>query len=131
MHALSSYAPLSFDREKVAGVLARVIEGGVVYVATRNEQIVGGIAGGVTEHWFGHSLHGYDVSFFVDPAHRHGITAARLLGCFEQWCKARGAVEVRLGITTGLDVEATSRFYESQGYARSGALFTKEVHHGH
>lgn len=128
LHASSDYARFNFDREKVGDLLDSLIAGhGVVFVAERFGEVVGGIAGAVTEFWFGRDLQGVDFSFYVHPEHRHGTIALRLLLAFEAWCKARGALEVRLGITTGLDVEGTARFYEWAGYTRNGVLFTKEL----
>ena len=131
LHGSSAYSRFTFDRHKVADLLTSVIKGsGVVFVSEREGQIVGGIAGGVTEFWFGHDVHGFDYSFFVHPDHRHGITAFRLLLAFQEWCRARGASEIRIGITTGIAIEQTTKFYEWCGFVRNGALFTKELSHG-
>lgn len=127
LHESSSYARYSFDRDKVAAVLMRAMKEGGLFVATAKGLVVGGIAGGIAEFWFGRDVHGFDYSFFVHPEHRHGITAFKLLLAFEAWCKSRGATEIRIGITTGIDVESTTRFYEWHGYAKNGALFTKGI----
>lgn len=131
LHASSSYARFAFDREKVADLMRTLIAGaGVVFLAERNGAPVGGIAGGVAPFWFGSDLHGFDYSFFVLPEYRNGTTALRLLLSLESWCRGRGATEMRIGITTGISLEATARFYEWCGYTRNGALFTKGLPHG-
>ena len=133
LHGMSSYARYSYDPAKVARLLSNVMTGGgVVFVATDAEgNVVGGIAGAVTEHWFSSvDKHGFDLSFFMHPEHRHGMVALKLLRTFETWCAIKGATEIRIGITTGMNVESTTRLYEYCGFAQSGALFTKEVSNG-
>ena len=127
LHAESSYRSMPFVTEKVRGLMEALIGGaGVVFVSElAGIGVVGGIAGAVAAHWFNHELHGFDYSFFVVARYRSGTMALRLMCAFESWCRARGAVCVRLGISTGLDVEATARFYEWAGYKRIGPLLTK------
>jgi GNAT superfamily N-acetyltransferase len=128
LHGMSSYAPLSFDRAKVAHHLAGLIAGhGVIFVAERDGEVVGGLAGGITEQWFGPDRVAFDYSLFIEPGKRHGITAARLIRAFVEWARIRGARQVTIGITTGLEVESTARLYESQGFVRCGDLFRMEV----
>jgi GNAT superfamily N-acetyltransferase len=131
LHQTSTYCDRSFDDEKVRALMASLIDGhGVVFVGVVSGVIVGGIAGAVTEYWFGRHLHGFDFSFFIAEEHRSGSLAMKLLLALEAWCKARGAVEMRLGITTGINVEGTTRFYEYLGYRSTGPLFTKAIDHG-
>ena len=132
MHRSSVYVKYSFDRRKVHDLMSSVMRGsGVLFVAEQEfegqKRVVGGFAGGVTEFWFGHDLVGFDYALFLLPDHRVGSIAYRLLVAFESWCKRRGAREIRLGITTGINVEATSSFYLRMGYADAGRLFTKEL----
>lgn len=131
MHAESSYATLDFDRDKVGSQISALMRDGIVLVAEKGGRLVGGFMGGVTEFWFGRDLTGFDYALFIEPEHRHGITAVRLLTGFEAWCVSRGAKEIRLGITTGVAVEETGRFYEWFGYQRCGALFRKGIENVH
>lgn len=131
LHQTSTYAAKSFDDDKVRALMGDLIEGqGVVFVGVVSGLIVGGIAGAVAENWFNHDLHGFEYSFFVAEESRSGSLAMKLLLALEAWCKARGALEMRVGITTGINVEGTSRFYRFLGYQNTGPLFTKELNHG-
>lgn len=132
LHSTSSYAQSSYSRAKVAAHFQALIEGaGVIFVATVDDVVVGAIAGGVGQVWHSDDLYGFDWTFFVDPAHRHGLMAFKLVLAFEAWAKAKGAVELQLGITTCLGEEGTTRFYEWMGYEHRGRLFKKKVIHGH
>jgi len=128
LHAISSYSVLRFVPEQVEATLRRLIAGeGVVFVAERDGIVVGGFAGAVAQHWFSDELVAFDYSLFVDPQARNGITAAKLVDAFIEWAKLRGARQVCMGITTGLHVERTARFYRALGLQDAGLLFRMEV----
>lgn len=129
LHAESEYRSIPFSRSKVAKLMtALIVRDGVVFLAEKDGVVIGGIAGGVTEHWFSDTeLVGFEYSFFLEPSGRHGITAARLIRAFKAWCKAKGAKQARMGITTGINVEGTAKFYRSQGFVDAGLLFTVEL----
>lgn len=128
LHCTSSYRDIPFNRAKVAALMQSLINGaGVVFVAERDGQVVGGIAGGVAEHWFSDELLGFEYSFFVLPEARHGLIATKLLIAMRTWCKAKGAKSLRIGITTGINVDGTARFYRSMGFMDAGQLFQGEL----
>lgn len=128
LHSTSSYANSEFDPAKAAGFIDSLIDGlGVVFVAEINGEVVGGIAGGVTEQWFSSDLLAFDYSFFIDPKTRSGITATRLLLTFIEWARIKGAKNIQIGITTGILVESTSEFYRAHGFVDAGLFFNKEL----
>lgn len=131
LHDESSYRTLSFDPVKVSDFLASLIAGaGVVFVAERNNEVIGGMAGGCGEHWFTQDLVAFDYSVFIEPGKRHGITASKLIRAFVEWAKLRGAKQVNVGITTNINVEATSRLYKYNGFQDGGVLFRMELNDG-
>jgi len=131
LHQESVYAHISFDRVKVRALMESLIAGGgVVFVTEKDGVIVGGLAGGITTHWFSEEKIAFDYSFFVAPEHRQGITAFRLLKAFSEWARIKGATEIRMGITTGINVEGTARFYRAAGFSDAGILLCKEVQRG-
>lgn len=134
LHIESSYSKGSYVCDKVRALMAGLIgsEYGVVFVSEVGGRVVGGIAGGVTEHWFSNDLHAFDYSFYVLPDYRGGSSAFRLLLAFEEWARAKGAIEIDIGITTGIHEDKTQRFYEKMGFVQTGRLFGKtlEVDYG-
>jgi len=128
MHQESMYSDLPFDEVKVRNLMAGLIDGnGVVFVAERGGNIIGGFAGAVAEFWFNTAIHAFDFGLFILPEHRGGSAAIRLLAAFEHWAKEMGAMWCDIGITTGVHTEQTSRLYTKLGYNQSGVLFRKEV----
>lgn len=128
MHLESRYAPISFSEEKVAALIEKLISSdGVVFVAEIDGEIVGGIAGAVTEFWFSTEKLAFDYSFFLTPDARQGMQAVRLMVAFENWAKLNGVRQIDLGITTGVHVDKTAHLYGGMGYKECGRLFVKEV----
>ena len=124
LHRESTYQAIPYSTSKVGALMRSLIQGaGVVFVAEKDGQIVGGIAGGVTAHWFSDELTGFEYSFFILPEHRHGLVAMKLLLSMKAWCTAKGAKTLGIGITTGINVEGTARFYRYMGFEDAGQLF--------
>ncbi|WP_431482237.1 GNAT family N-acetyltransferase [Pseudomonas solani] len=129
LHGISSYAKVGFEPEKASRFLAHLIDdrGGVVFVSEKDGVVVGGLAGGLTDEWFSSELVAYDYSVFVEPAHRNGYIAIKLIRAFETWAKSMGAVRVHMGIGTSMHVEGTTRLYEALGFSFFGPMFVKEI----
>lgn len=129
MHAESRFRVYRFVPEKVEALLAQAIEGalpGVVFVAERDQVVVGGAIGLCTEQWFSDQLVAQDLAIFMDPRHRGGMAAARLIAAFVEWAGAQGAVTTELGINTGVEVERTALLYGRLGLRLAAHLYVKE-----
>lgn len=132
LHGTSTYAGSDIKPEKIATLLGQLIDGlGVVFAAEVDGEVVGGFAGAITEQWFSDDLIAFDYSLFIEPSKRQGLTALKLVLAFQNWAKAKGAKEIRMGITTGMNVEGTSRLYRHLGFEYVGPLFRMEINHGH
>jgi GNAT superfamily N-acetyltransferase len=87
----------------------------------------GGIIGLVAEQFFGDDLIACDLGLFILPEKRGTSAAPRLIQAFEQWAKERGAKEVHMGQTTGVEMDRTRRLYEAMGYEVVGFSAKKEI----
>jgi GNAT superfamily N-acetyltransferase len=128
LHKTSSFSHLPFDEAKVEALMRNIMDGaGVVFVSEVDGIIIGGIAGGVTEFWFCGERIGFDYSFFIHPDFRGGMSAPRLIIAFKEWARLNGAIEIHMGVTTGIHTEATGRLYEKMGFRLAGPLYKMEV----
>ena len=128
LHATTSYSTMNFCPDKSATFLHELINGqGVVFVAEVRGEVVGGMAGAVTDQWFSNDLIAYDYSLFVEPSKRNGVIAVRLIQAFKEWARIKGAKQIYMGIGTGVSVEGTTRLYESQGLRNIGPLLMMEI----
>lgn len=125
MHAESRYAVLPWNAGKVSHLIGWLIDApdGLALVAERDGEVIGGFLGSVSEHYFTDARVASDYALFVEPGKRGGIAAARLLEAFTIWARAQDATLTQVGVTTGVNVEATARLFEAAGFAPVGQLF--------
>lgn len=128
MHVESRFARLPLDVDKVKALFAHLIESpdGLLIVADKDGEVIGGFAGYVSEHYFARTKVAADFGLFISRQDRGGMTAARLLKAYATWAKERGAVMIQAGITTGVHVEESTRLYQALGFRQVGALFELE-----
>lgn len=132
LHRQSSYSRLYFSATKVAGHMDELIKSpdGVVFVSDRDGYVTGVMAGAIMEHWFSFDKVAFDYMLYVHPRFRHGLIACKLIQAFNEWARLQGAGQIRMGITTDINVESTSRLYHALGFVDAGVLFKLELDHG-
>lgn len=126
MIAESAFSRRNFNPEK----FAKVLESPDVYFAFyRNDkhEIIGGFMGAVTYSFFGDDVIASDFALYIEPEHRGGMGAVRLVRDFESWAIGLGAKEIYIGQSTGVEPERTVQFYERLGYQKVGYTTRKEV----
>lgn len=125
MVADSSYAPLGVDAVRMAKFLDPLVSHGFVVVTQKEGDVVGAMLGDVVTPWYALNRMGIEHAIYLEPEHRHGLTAARMVGAWVDWCRRNGAVQCRAGVTTGnSDME---RLYLALGFERSGGSFVKNL----
>lgn len=133
MHASSVYRDFVFSEQHLAGYLAMALDAPSRYcilVAEHDHRLVGFLAGYLESFVFGPETIAYDTAFYVAPEHRGTTTAKRLIAAFRAWAIDRGAREIGLGISTGIDDDRVGGFYERLGWSRSGVIYKQRLDHG-
>lgn len=126
MHAESPrFSVLPWNGAKLRALIETLIAQpeGLALVAVRDGVVIGGFLGMAVPHFASDALVSCDVALYVAQDRRGGMAAARLLRAYVQWAKARGAVLIQAGITTGVNLKATSRLFASVGFEPAGNLF--------
>jgi GNAT superfamily N-acetyltransferase len=124
MHAESWYGYIEFDEQKIFNVLTQLIDGaGFAEVYEAGGEVHGGMLGMVSEMWFCTALIATDLGLFMQPGKRGGIAATRLVNRFVEWAGSKGAVEVSLGISTGIAIKETGKLYETLGLTHVGGIY--------
>ncbi|MCE1001832.1 GNAT family N-acetyltransferase [Pseudomonas sp. NMI1173_11] len=128
MHATTSYKDRVYIPEKTGEFIGSLIDGlGVMFVAEVDGVVVGGLAGAVTEQWFNTDLIAYEYCLFVEPSRRQGLLAMKLVISFQEWARIKGAKEIHMGVTTGINTSSTARLYSRLGFKYDGPLMKMEV----
>lgn len=114
------WSRITFSRARAESTLRLLLTdpNGVIFVAERDGVVVGGIAGVTEQHWASDDLVAHEMSLFMAPDARGGMSAIRLICSLRAWAKLRGAKWLHAGTSTGLDPERTAGLYERLGFTR-------------
>jgi len=122
---------LSFSRPRAEAQMRMCIEDprGVIFLAERDGEVVGGIAGWADKHWASDDVVAQELTFFMTPEARGTLAPTRLICALNAWADNRGAKWLHAGTSTGLDPERTAGLYERLGFTR--CAIGLEVVYGH
>jgi GNAT superfamily N-acetyltransferase len=115
--------PLVVDHLRVG--IATAIPTGGVFVAVRDEVLVGVLIGTTHRYWFSDCGYAANMQFYISKAARGSIDGVRLISAFEAWAIARGVIELRLSVDAAINDAAAVRLFEAMGYAPSCASYSK------
>lgn len=128
MHQESRFKTCEYSVEKVCAFLSMAINSDdyLAIVCEKQSTVIGGFVGFVAPHWFSDDLMAGDFALFMHPDHRGGRAAAKLVKRFIDWALEKGVSRefIQPGITTGVEVEKTTKLYEFLGFEKTGAFFT-------
>lgn len=127
MHTDTSYAHVTYSPARVAATCATLISNGFIIVAELDGVIVGAMLGDVCQPWYTEDYTGIEHALYLQPEHRNGLLAAKMVRSFEKWCVSMGAKQIRPGVGTG--VGNVERLYEALGFKRVGSFFNKDIHY--
>lgn len=126
MHLESNYASLDFDTNKVHDFLLYMMDYGVVLVEEKSGEVVGGMAGYISQPFFSYDSIANDLGLFISKQHRGGITAVKLVKAFTDWAISHDVKQIRPAISVGGDIDGVTKLYERLGYKVAGAVFMLE-----
>jgi RimJ/RimL family protein N-acetyltransferase len=130
MHESTSYSTTHLDTHKMLINLRHFIESSdvCVFVLEVEDEIEGVFMGLVSEQWWGNDLQAVDLLLYISPVFRNNRAAPKLVNAYIDWAKTKGVKsdQIRLGITTDVNVEKTSKLYNNLGFADGGKLFKYE-----
>lgn len=130
MHGESRYAYLPFDAARVGSELdsyMRETERRCALAAVKEGKVIGILAGYVSEYAFCSELVATDHIMYVVPRSRGTLAAVRLIEAFRDWARERGARELVLGISTGVDAIRTGKLFERLGFEFAGGNFVQRL----
>ena len=121
----SSYSNTIMSPERVRTTCETLITHGFFVVAEKDGEVIGAMLGDVYQPWHSFDKIGIDYVLYVEPEHRNGMIAAKMIRNFESWCKSMGAKQVRPGVGTGNP--SGIRLYKGLGYQSVGEWFLKNI----
>jgi hypothetical protein len=115
-----SYSHLPPDTEKVLGLVTHFLSDEsrltrVVIGLTKDNDLVGILAGTSQEAIFSRSLVANEMMFWVLPDHRNRHSL-KMVKAFEYWAKKVGCVNVHLSNVKGTKLAGLDKLYKRLGY---------------
>lgn len=114
-------------KECAAGLALITMESGVMLVAESDDSLVGMVCLHVDPFTFNPNiLIAHELVFWIEPEHRGGMLAVRMIKAGEQAAAECGAKWNRMATLAASD-EAAGVMYERMGYVRSESYYVKEL----
>ena len=132
IHAESKFSTLSFDAEKVQQTLESIIgsKNGThcCFIAENSEkQLVGVLIGCMEEYFFSRSLMAHSILIYVHPQWRGSSAAVKFIHAFRKWAMNRKALEVCIGVASGVTIGRTDRFLKRLGFSVTGGNYSMVI----
>jgi GNAT superfamily N-acetyltransferase len=128
MHKESKYKKLPFDEQKiVTNVYACALHPDQMLglVEEMDGRLVGMFQAYMSSLIFNDSLIAVDSILYVEKKYRGTMVAIKFLKAYEDWAKRNNAVQIFMGISTGIHEARTVQLYKRLGYKQSGIVLTK------
>lgn len=96
----------------------------VLFVAeTLDGELAGGLLGCVERYYYSDELQAQLIQWYLRKSFRGTSIAPRLVKAFVEWARSRGASEVFMGISSGVDVQLTHRMMRRLGFLHLGGNY--------
>ncbi len=134
-HEESRFSYIRFSPEKVRKIALTALKDTKrhgLFLAEKEEKPVGFAYCSVGEYHIGEgtliaTIHNVNVSRSVRGRLGGGRVALGLFNGIHSWAKARGAAEVLLHVTSGIDLARMHKFAKRNGYRIIGASYANKV----
>lgn len=127
-HQESMFSRIPFKREKVTQLLESLvkdIQNKKIFfkVCIKEQTVYGGLIGFLSNYFFSDAYAANDLGLFILPDKRGSFAAAKLLKLFQEWGHQTGAMEVCMGVSTGIHAARTGKFYEAMKFQHVGGIY--------
>ena len=132
IHAESKFSTLDFDPDKVRKTLENIIESKngthCCFVAEGAEkQLIGVFIGCVEEYFFSRCVMAHSILIYVHPEWRGSPAAVKFIHAFRQWATNRKALEICIGVASGVTIGRTDRFLKRLGFSVTGGNYSMVI----
>ena len=119
----------TINPNKVAVTLQQLLDSevGLVKVACFNKEIIGAIAGVVSELPINDLVVAQELMLWLDPSHRNGKTAPKLIDGYVEWASKKGCDFVRLSALEGILSGKAGFLFKRKGFKPIETAYIKEL----
>lgn len=108
--------------ERMFRYIAHHVTNGASFVAERDGVIVGATCGAPVHYWFSDERYVSEGYFYVVPEARPSRAAVLLLRALQGYADNLG-IPLKIGVTSGNDLDRKDRFFERHGMTRIGGMY--------
>lgn len=128
----SPYKDLTVDPHKLDTILQALLTGngtqGIAILAMKDDKPVGMVLGQVAEMLFSHETLAHELAWWVEPSHRGGKIAIKLLDAFEYWAKEVAKCKrVQMSMVETENADRVGKLYTRRGYTLREKAYLKEL----
>lgn len=125
-HAESAYRTSEFMPGKVTELFSGLLAEprGTLLVVEEGGDLVGFLAAGIGQDYFGDDLFAFEYGVYVTPDRRGGLAGPGLVRAFLRWADGLGVARKHMAISTGIATDRTGDLYLTLGAKSCGALYT-------
>jgi hypothetical protein len=132
IHAESKFSTLDFDPDKVRKTLESIVGSmkgtHCCFIAENTErQLIGVFIGCVEEYFFSQNLMAHSILIYVHPKWRGSSAAVKFIHAFRKWAMNRQALEMCIGVASGVTIGRTDRFLKRLGFAVTGGNYSMVI----
>ncbi len=129
MHAEGAFRGLDYDVRKVLAIGKQVLNNPDYFgvLCEHDDEIIGLMVCYVTEFYFGTDKIAQDMVLYIDKTRRGGAGGLRMIERYVEWAVDKGAKEIQLGQTVGIDADAVAKLYAHAGFELIGQLYKRRV----
>jgi GNAT superfamily N-acetyltransferase len=105
------------ERDDIVFGICNLIDNGIIFVAEKEDEIVGCICGMITNLWFARNTKvAAELGWWVNEEHRGSTASMRLLQAFENWAKEQGVKAITMSDLVIDGQTPTGQIYKKLGY---------------
>jgi GNAT superfamily N-acetyltransferase len=124
--AFSGFIP--YDADAVGASLSAIVDQGALFVATCDEQLIGGIVGMLSPVWFNQNARtATELAWWVDEEYRHTSAGIKLYRAFEQWATEQGADAIVMSDLVIRDAAPAENLFKKLGFTTVERSHIKKV----
>lgn len=132
IHAESKFSTLTFDPDKVRETLESIVESDkgthCCFIAeSADRELIGVFIGCVEEYFFSRSLMAHSILIYVHPKWRGSSAALKFIHSFRKWAMNREALEICIGVASGVTIGRTDRFLKRLGFSVTGGNYSMVI----
>ena len=124
MHNNAEVPLAPIHSEKLVAKVNEVIHRGVVFIAMKENVLLGSIGGMVVSDWWADNKYLSDLWLYVSPMHRKTSAGVMLINNFKK-VGNEAKIPVRLGHVFSGDIDRKDKWFERIGFKKVGSVFVE------